>query len=877
MNIIQRFTLRSLLNNKKWTIVTIIGIVIATAMLTAVSTLTLSFIHLVQQATIDNTGEWHASFHQVKSSDISILDNDPRIQRTMVHRNLGYAVLEESKNNLKPYLYISEYDSDSFDKFPVKLLSGRLPENRNELIVPQHIETNAGVSLQRGDTITLEIGQRFATVVDSPERNIQILNQNTPYQPEVEQFTPEFSREYTIVGVFARPGHERFGAPGYTVISYLDSASLQPTESVTVSVLFQKLNRSLYENSSSISDNIGLSNDAVTFNTELLRYYGLLEGDKFQELMLTFALIIIVIIMIASIALIYNAFAISVSERIRQLGMLASVGATKRQKRANVYFEGFLVGLVGIPLGVLAGIIGIQVTLHIVSPMLSSMMSDTDATLQLIVSPTSIAVAIVLAIITIMVSLYIPGRRASKITPIDAIRQSQEIHLTSKGIKTSKLTKALFGLEGELALKNLKRSKKKYRATILSLTISIVLFLTVSTMAYYTQTGADIRLNSTNMNFDVLLDITNLDSNLQENFSSALRELESVSEFSKYDRLHLFMDVTDSQLTETAKQFLTPNQDGLYNASARIIGLDKESFNAYLSNIGLTSKFNDNANPQVVLVNRSVGYHSESKKHIEGSILQLQSGDNVPLYYITWDHTTNTSHTLKYNLHLVGVTSTLPLGAITPSFHQLLLVTTRDIVQSMKSDHSDTAMQSRTLLAMKSQDIDSLTSDIDFLFHQFNIEYSSVHYTNLHLQAKEERRALVVMGVFIYGFITLISLICIANIFNTVSTNISLRRKEFAMLRSVGMTPKSFNRMIRFESIFYGLKALLYGLPVSAGIGYILYRTLNSQISFPFSLPWKDYILATVLVFFIVGTTMLYSIAKIKKENIIDALKDETM
>jgi putative ABC transport system permease protein len=133
------------------------------------------------------------------------------------------------------------------------------------------------------------------------------------------------------------------------------------------------------------------------------------------------------------------------------------------------------------------------------------------------------------------------------------------------------------------------------------------------------------------------------------------------------------------------------------------------------------------------------------------------------------------------------------------------------------------------------------------------------------------------LGVLIYGFITLITLICIANIFNTVSTNISLRRKEFAMLRSVGMTPASFRKMIRYESIFYGLKGLMYGLPLSLIMAYLLYRINRTVMDFAFTLPWKNYAVAVLMILAIVLATMLYASAKVRKENIIEALKEENM
>src|SRR5690606_13765846 len=126
-------------------------------------------------------------------------------------------------------------------------------------------------------------------------------------------------------------------------------------------------------------------------------------------------------------------------------------------------------------------------------------------------------------------------------------------------------------------------------------------------------------------------------------------------------------------------------------------------------------------------------------------------------------------------------------------------------------------------------------------------------------------------------FIVLITAISIANILNTISTSISLRKREFAMLKSMGMTPKGFNKMINYESIFYGIKSLIYGLPLSIVCMLLIYKALGNSFSYSFTLPWLSILYVVVAVFLIVGTSMLYSSAKVKKENIIDALKQESI
>lgn len=144
--------------------------------------------------------------------------------------------------------------------------------------------------------------------------------------------------------------------------------------------------------------------------------------------------------------------------------------------------------------------------------------------------------------------------------------------------------------------------------------------------------------------------------------------------------------------------------------------------------------------------------------------------------------------------------------------------------------------------------------------------------------AKESEMALLaIINIFSYGFITLITLIVVANVFNTISTNVQLRRKEFAMLKSVGMTKKGFDHMMNYECILYGIKGLFYGLPASVFLCYLMYRGMNQAMETRFSMPWVSVVIVCISVFLIIFASMLYSMSKIKKDNPIDALRNDNL
>ena len=158
-----------------------------------------------------------------------------------------------------------------------------------------------------------------------------------------------------------------------------------------------------------------------------------------------------------------------------------------------------------------------------------------------------------------------------------------------------------------------------------------------------------------------------------------------------------------------------------------------------------------------------------------------------------------------------------------------------------------------------------------------NEDLPKTSFINYAEGVESNRSVIIIIKVFAYGFIILISLIAAANVFNTITTNINLRRRDFAMLKSVGMDDKGMRKMLNFECILYGTKALIYGLPVSVGVTYLIYRSIRRGIDTEFFIPWTAVGIAVLSVFIVVFVTMMFSMNKIKKDNPIDALKNENL
>ena len=896
MNVMRRFTLRSLFNNKKRTIVTIIGVILSVAMITAVAALSASFISLFKRDTIATGGNWHAKITGISAADIQTVLQSDDIKDCAFSRDVGYTPVQDTEDT---FFFLRQYTPKSYAQMSIRLISGRLPQSSTEVAISRRMLV-AGLDIEAGDTIILQSGQRLDKKSGLPiEANAVLQAEWDDYgnRSITETFVPGISMQYTVVGVIDPPPFEQSWSAGYGVLGYLDTAELSLTDKVDAWLTVPEVNQDIENHVKALAEMIGKTGYDIRYNSDLLKYYGVMGSDRLSRFVFSMMLVMIAVIVVASVCLIYNAFAISVAERARQLGLLSSVGATLAQKRSSIYYEGFVISLIGIPLGLAAGIGGIAVTLHFLRPLLRAVLYvESDAELVMQLPWWAVGVTVLFSLITIFLSVYIPARRASKITPMEAIRLSHEVKLTDKIVKTSRLTRRLFGFEAEIALKNLKRSKKKYRATVVSLVISLALFLTVSqyiSLLSYTAGAMD-----EGYNYDISLDYPQVSDTVREAVNQDIAELAEVKEVVFSNTLWGAADIDFIHFTEQAMQVislslsdqaaarqakLAPSQEyrnkDSYPFSLSLMALDQAAFEAFAGKVGVdANQYADTKNPKGILINYGVERYllkDGSQKKVAGQIFNFQPGDVITTKVFTNKRQADGADVA---VTIGALTNERPLGVVIPSFSYTTMVVSQPVLDAIMAGIQEPdgiqLLQNAVYLTAARDDL-QLEKKLNDLMEGNNI--LDYYLYNVHSAARTERNRNMFLGVLIYGFITLITLICIANIFNTVSTNIALRRKEFAMLRSVGMTPGSFRKMIRYESVFYGLKGLMYGLPLSLLMAYLLYRINRTVMDFSFTLPWRSYVAAILMILVVILATMLYASAKVRKENIIDALKEENM
>lgn len=856
MNIFNKVTLQSMKKSRTRTIVTVIGVILSAAMITAVATFGVSLLNYMIKGSITKYGSWHVGFADVDSSFVQERARDEEVADTAVFEDIGYAVLEGGKNPDKPYLFIAGFTGDAFDTLPLNVLSGRLPENSGEVLISGSVAANGGVAYAVGDTLTLAVGDRMA---DSRK-----LCQHDPYQPET--FVPQTEKTYTVVGICQRPSFEEYAAPGYTVITKADDTGSAESFSVFVTLRNPRNVRSYAD---SISEN-----GAYTLNDNVLRFMGVSDDHTFNMLLYTVGGIVVAIIMIGSVFLIYNAFTISLNERTRQFGILSSVGATAKQLRNSVLFEGLCISVLGIPVGVITGIGSMRLVISVVAGNFRNLMYS-DIPLTLTWSVPAIAAAAAVSMVTILISAYIPARKAANTPVMESIRQTNEVKIEIGDMKTSKLAQRICGLEGTLALKNFKRNKKRYRSIVLSLVLSVVLF--VSGNAFGTTLKQASKQASAATTYDIALAVQDMDDRQMLLLYDKLKTAEGVYESSYQADMTYSCEVKTSDLSdEYLEASGLSSSDETVPLSMDFQFLDDGTYLDIVKSLDLPTEEYTGRNAKLIAVALMPPAKDSSYDGIEDmpDLFRNQSMD------IKITPETDDKELAKPGLNAaMTFVRTLPPDIIPDTsrssdtkLYTLMVMAPYSLKEKFVFDDAQVAMKGLTFC---SENPSRSVAEMENMIQGEGIAAGYTLYNTAEM-LEENRSMIFIANVFTYVFVIMISLIAVANVFNTISTNIKLRRRELAMLLSVGMSAHDFQRMMNFECAFYGMRALLFGLPTAAVFSWLIYKGMfigGAEVNYIF--PWGSIGISIFCVFLTVFITMLYAVSKIKKENIIDALRDD--
>ncbi len=844
MNILNELTIKNLKLNKKRTIVTIVGIVLSVALICAVAGMVTSFRATLVNIAITDGGNRHLTIENVSKKDLKYFTNNSHVKSMYLSESLGYAKVDNI-NKYKPYAYVVAYTKSAFDNTTLKLVSGRLPENNKEIIVSVTFKNNAKVKI--GDTISLDIGKRVCT-------DGTILNQSNPYYVEGEEndlcheyITDTSKHEYKIVGITERLNYniEEYSAPGYTLITKIDKVS----DNINVSLLFKDA-KYYKEYINNIANDNDLNKYNITLNDDLLRWSGASLSDNTMGMLYAISGVVIGIIILTSVFVIKNSFDIANQEKKKMYGMLSSIGATSKQIKKNVLHEGFILGLIGIPLGILSGIFADYILVIIINYI--GNFNDVKFVFSISIWP--VILSIILGVVTIYLSVVRAAKKSSKIAPIEAIRNNNEIKINSKKIKSPKIVDKLFGVGGDIAYKNLKRNKKRNRTTIISIVISVAVFISLSSFLSY-----GFKLTNQyyqDANYDIQLYLRDTNEEESKKIINDIIKMDNITKYSINRSMGMTFDYKKYYNEDVLKYF-----DGVEDLPLRIMSVGEDEFERILKE----NKISDtNFDYKGLLIDKNIFYQEGSKNYKEVNLLDLNKFKTV----------TGSINNKDLNIEILKRIDILPMGLQNVYSETPTVIVSDEFYDYIVSNYNVNATDSRSLY-IKSTDAEKLESVIkEYLLDNDITNYSLF---NIETEAKAQRSLIILVAIFLYGFIIVISLIGVTNIINTISTNMNLRRREFAMLKSIGMTKNEFNKMINLESIMYSTKALIIGIPLGLLGSFAIYKAFANGSDYGFIFPWKAILIAIFVVYILVSLIMYFALRKTKSENIIDTIKDENI
>ena len=881
MKLLNKLTLKNLRLNKVRTIVTIVGIMLSAALITVVSGMALSG----RQTMIDGQTEWSGNYDValdiIDTAKIDKIRQNRNVENAFYKERLGFSKATVADNAEYGYA-VTAISENAFDGcFKLKLEKGSFPTNSNEAVVTGAFKNTDGKDVKVGDKITLELGVLKGT--DGKVLGESELLDLSPKRFKESKITDKKQKTYTITGIIENPNTRELN-PSSCFEIYTVSDEKAPVEAIrtkhmnklyiaytpqsegdylqnTADILGFKAD----DMSNVISDEISPEDqqtsgiNAYEFNSVLLSMKGYGSSDATNTVIFSLAVIIIIIVMLASVFVIRNSFAISITEKTSMYGMLASVGATKRQIRRNVLFEGFILGLIGIPLGILLGLGVNAILIAILNSVLGDMLNG--ATFVFVTPTIPIICAIVLSAVTIFCSSFFIALRASRIPPLVAIRGNKDIKVkNNKPYRTSKLTKKLFGVGGEIASKSLKRSRKKYRTTVISIVVSVAMFIAVSAFMDYGMTFTDHYYGNADYSYMVV--------GIDTKQAQTIEKMPEIENYLTFGMQYGCVSA-DVPVNECGENFLYDNADGTKSFSVEFLEFEHDTFVQICRELKLD--YNKVKGGVLAYSKVTPDYDEDSRSYDEPVPLY---GKDAPTKFIVYGNDEEGNALKTGELKVSSVFDEIPKSADSvigegTILGQGLIIGEQGVISSQVGKNGCAV----TLYANTS-DHTSLTNRIESMEGADD----SIYIVDYEENVRQFNAVMLIVGIFVYGFIGVISLIGLTNIFNTISTNMQLRSKEFASLKSIGMTKKEFNRMIRLESLMYGIKSLIIGIPLGVlGVFAIFSAFSKGSVPISFVFPWKAILISIAAVFIVVWLIMKYSISKVNKQNIIETIRNDNI
>jgi len=832
---------RYLKDNKKRTILTIIGIILSVALITSICT----FIVTVQNSMLENTkktiGAFHIAITNVSEDEINKIETNPKVNSIGVMASEDAVPFIKNKNIQLNYL-----NEAAFKLMNVNLEEGQLPKKDNEIVIERWILRYFNEEIKVGDVVKI--------------------------QDETGN-----ERSYILSGIAKDDWKNQ--SEGISKAYLIKNSSVIKENSTVLVEINEKDDKQ--EVISEIS-NLVSGKSKVNQNKDLLRLTGESSNGELNRSIYSVVFIVIGIVVLATVVVIYNAFHISIAERMKQFGLLRAIGTTKKQIMTLVIREASIMILIGIPLGLFFGIVSVYCIVFTFSKI--SGFGD-FSNLKVVISPLALLISGGVGAVTIYFSAYLPARSAGKISPLIAI-SGQSLIKKEKKNKSGKFLGRFLKIDTAIALKNVKRNKRRFYVTVLSMAISVTLFVAFTSFAKFSDNFAEKVTEDNNIAFSISNENYNTDGSQATN-SEIIEEVKSIPGIKeiyinyKYILTEGFVD--NSAIPEEVRQWASENDsedlsnnkvDGENKSKVRVVFQAYEDNKLEASKKYIKEGSIDNLKDGEVIIVRETKFFGE-KRSLIAPMAKLKVGDEILISnaeYSDGEKEFNSKDLKK--VKVAAIVDVQPFNSV--DYQGTLNVigskeTVKNIIEGNPQQMEDFKING---MEIKISD-ESYVDKIDESLKKIENTNAELNYYNKIEAAKSDKAFKLQISILLMGFTIVIALISAVNIVNTVTTNILLRSKEIAALKAIGMTRKQVKKMITFEGVLFGLYGGIIGSILGTILSYVLYNPMSNIRDFKFILPWESIVIAIIAVIIMGYVSALIPLRRLSKENIIDSIRGE--
>lgn len=952
MGIFTRFAIRSLARNRTRTAVSIAGVALSVALITAVLTSAASLTEMLVDRTAADEGWWYAEAAGIDGTGLERLEDDPDVTDLVAIADMGTVALgEENSDVFGKYLYAKTWPDERGKSEPLvpepEIVEGRAPRAPGEIILP-HFLMNAelapcglatadGGAIGVGSAVSLDLGTRTVTNLEdgSSATATSIRGDLSDGSADSEAYAADLGRvEGTVVGFYRAYGYSSSHTlRGSTAFIYddggaVESALADGSDATWVGALFRTADPADAERlADSVIDVRHRSSDGVSAaHSSLIRWMGVTPATAVWNTLYQIAGILAAVIIVAGVSLVYNSFAISVVERTRQFGLLSSLGASRRQLRRTVLAEALSIGAVGIPAGLVLGLVGCHVVFGLTGEGMAVL--SRGAEVRVVASPVAIAASAALGLVTLLVSAWLPAVRASRVPAVDALRQVRDVRLDRRtrrrmargaGIRGRRPPEAgVFGVPGLIARRNLSRASSKGRVTVAALAVSVALLITsgsiAGVMGYASGTAMDamegqdllLYIDATGAGSDrpLALEGGGVDGpGMQDALGAFYAEARDVSGIRANGYVTSYaadilappgMLDDEAAMLESGTPLL---DDGSWYGSAHVEFVDDATWEGYIDGLGLPrDEFCDPSRPRAVAVDsynvydgssyasyrpfagtgtvRSLGFDDLEGLFVSGieddpagGLRALYYDDEGSARYLSYDEAVASSR----DIEIGALADTAPDCVASSGTLQLIL-------PASAIDLAGNMGYARASMSFDAGGDAKAASEAQGALEQLAADHPEldVTYTNVAESRMQTRLMAAAVNTFIYCFAAITGLIAVANVFNTLASALMLRRREFAMLRSVGMGPRAFRRMIALECASYALRGFAAGFALALAVSLGLYRSMSASYpTYEFQLPWVQIGVSVAVVAAVIVASVVFALRRSGASSVAGALRGD--